>query len=212
MLISSAWAQRTITGTVIDAAQGSLPGATVQVKGTNTGTTTDLEGKYSITVPEGSETLVFRFVGYTTKEEIIGNRTSIDITLEEASELTEVVVTAFGVSREKQSLGYATQEIKGDNLVEAREMNVVNSLNGKIAGVQITGSNSMGGSSRVVIRGNSSITGENQPLYVVDGVPIDNSNFAADEGSASAGDQARGGGGIDYGNAAQDINPNDISL
>ncbi|WP_338761436.1 SusC/RagA family TonB-linked outer membrane protein [Bernardetia sp. ABR2-2B] len=210
MLIGSAWAQRTITGTVIDAAQGGLPGATVQVKGTNTGTTTDLEGKYSIILPDGKDTLVFRFIGYEMQEVAVGTRTSIDVQLSDASELTEVVVTAFGVSREKQSLGYATQEIKGDNLVQAREMNVVNSLNGKIAGVQITGSNSIGGSSRVVIRGNSSITGENQPLFVVDGVPIDNSNFASDEGTASAGNQARGGGGIDYGNAAQDINPNDI--
>lgn len=210
MLIGSAWAQRTITGTVIDEAQGGLPGATVQVKGTNTGTTTDLEGKYSITVPEGNDVLIFRFVGYASQEVTIDNRTTIDVTLAESSELSEVVVTAFGVSREKQSLGYATQEIKGDNLVEAREMNVVNSLNGKIAGVQITGSNSIGGSSRVVIRGNSSITGNNQPLFVVDGVPIDNSNFATDEGTASAGSQAAGGGGIDYGNSAQDINPNDI--
>ncbi len=203
MLIGSAWAQQTITGTVIDAVQGGLPGATVQVKGTNTGTTTDLEGKYSITVPAGSEILVFRFVGYATQEVEIAGRTSIDVTLAEDSQLETVVVTGFGVSREKQSLGYATQEIKGDDLTQAREMNVVNSLNGKIAGVQITGSNSIGGSSRVVIRGNSSITGQNQPLFVVDGVPIDNSNFTTT-------DQARGGGGIDYGNAAQDINPNDI--
>ena len=203
MLISSAWAQRSITGTVIDAAQGSLPGATVQVKGTNTGTTTDLEGRYSIVVPDGSDTLVFRFIGYETQEVQVGNRTSIDVQLSDNSQLTEVVVTALGVSREKQSLGYATQEIKGDNLVQAREMNVVNSLNGKVAGVQITGSNSISGSSRVVIRGNSSITGENQPLFVIDGVPIDNSNFTTRG-------QAAGGGGIDYGNAAQDINPNDI--
>ncbi|WP_291724594.1 SusC/RagA family TonB-linked outer membrane protein [Bernardetia sp.] len=203
MLISSAWAQRTITGTVIDDLQQGLPGATVQVKGTTTGTTTDLEGKYSIIVPDGSDTLVFRFVGFATQEIKVGTRTSIDVQLSEDSELSEVVVTAFGVSREKQSLGYATQEIKGDNLVKAREMNVVNSLNGKVAGVQITGSNSIGGSSRVVIRGNSSITGENQPLFVVDGVPIDNSNFTTDN-------QRSGGGGIDYGNAAQDINPNDI--
>jgi TonB-linked SusC/RagA family outer membrane protein len=203
ILIGSAWAQRTITGTVIDAVQGSLPGATVQVKGTNTGTTTDLEGKYSITVPEGSDVLVFRFVGYSSKEETIGNRTTIDVTLAEDSQLETVVVTALGVSREKQSLGYSTQEIKGDDLVQAREMNVVNSLNGKVAGVQITGSSAMGSSSRIVIRGNNSITGENQPLFVVDGVPMDNSNFT------TAG-QAAGGGGIDYGNAAQDINPNDI--
>ena len=128
MLVGSAWAQRTITGTVSDATQGSLPGATVQVKGTNTGTTTDLEGKYSITVPEGSELLVFRFVGYATKEETIGNRTSIDVVLEEASELTEVVVTAQNISREKASLAYSQQNLDGTSVSTVKETNFINSL------------------------------------------------------------------------------------
>jgi hypothetical protein len=128
MLIGSAWAQRTITGTVIDATQGSLPGATVQVKGTNTGTTTDLEGKYSIVVPEGSEMLVFRFVGYTSQEETIGNRTSIDVTLAEASELTEVVVTAQNISREKASLAYSQQNLDGAAVSTVKETNFINSL------------------------------------------------------------------------------------
>lgn len=203
MLIGSAWAQRTITGTVIDATQGSLPGATVQVKGTNTGTTTDLEGKYSIVVPEGSETLVFRFVGYTTKEEAIGNRTSIDVTLEEASELTEVIVTAQNISREKASLAYSQQNLGGEAVSTVKETNFINSLSGKAAGVQVRQNNTMGGSTNIIIRGNSSFT-SNQPLFVVDGIPIGNN-------TNNSTNQEAGRGGYDYGNPAADINPEDIA-
>lgn len=203
MLIGSAWAQRTITGTVIDATQGSLPGATVQVKGTNTGTTTDLEGKYSITVPEGSETLIFRFVGYTSQEVAIGNRTSIDVTLAEASELTEVVVTAQNISREKASLAYSQQNLDGAAVSTVKETNFINSLSGKAAGVQVRQNNTMGGSTNIIIRGNSSFT-SNQPLFVVDGIPIGNNT----NNSAT---QENGGRGYDYGNPAADINPEDIA-
>jgi len=203
MLVGSAWAQRTITGTVSDATQGSLPGATVQVKGTNTGTTTDLEGKYSITVPEGSELLVFRFVGYATKEETIGNRTSIDVVLEEASELTEVVVTAQNISREKASLAYSQQNLDGTSVSTVKETNFINSLSGKASGVQVRQNNTMGGSTNIIIRGNSSFT-SNQPLFVVDGIPIGNS-------TQNAGTQQSGRRGYDYGNPAADINPEDIA-
>lgn len=203
MLFGSAWAQRTITGTVIDAVQGSLPGATVQVKGTNTGTTTDLEGKYSIIVPEGSDILVFRFVGYASKEETIGNRTTIDVTLVEDSELTEVVVTAQNISREKASLAYSQQNLDGTTVSTVKETNFINSLSGKAAGVQVRQNNTMGGSTNIIIRGNSSFT-SNQPLFVVDGIPIGNS-------TQNSTNQQAGRRGYDYGNPASDINPEDIA-
>ncbi|WP_217192943.1 SusC/RagA family TonB-linked outer membrane protein [Bernardetia litoralis] len=203
MLIGSAWAQQTITGTVIDAAQGGLPGATVQVKGTNTGTTTDLEGKYSLVVPEGSEILVFRFVGYASQEVEIGNRTTIDVTLAEASELATVVVTAQNISREKASLAYSQQKLDGAEVSTVKETNFINSLSGKAAGVQVRQNNTMGGSTNITIRGNSSFT-SNQPLFVVDGIPIGNNA----NNSAS---QEAGRGGYDYGNPASDINPEDIA-
>ncbi len=203
MLFGSAWAQRTITGTVVDAVQGSLPGATVQVKGTNTGTTTDLEGKYSIIVPEGSDVLVFRFVGYASKEETIGNRTTIDVTLVEDSELTEVVVTAQNISREKASLAYSQQNLDGAAVSTVKETNFINSLSGKAAGVQVRQNNTMGGSTNIIIRGNSSFT-SNQPLFVVDGIPIGNS-------TQNSTNQQNGRRGYDYGNPAADINPEDIA-
>ncbi|WP_338793113.1 SusC/RagA family TonB-linked outer membrane protein [Bernardetia sp. MNP-M8] len=201
MLVGSAWAQRTITGTVIDAVQGGLPGATVQVKGTNTGTTTDLEGKYSITVPEGSEILVFRFVGYTTKEETIDNRTTIDVTLAEDI-LGEVIITAIGIAKEKKALGYAVQDISGSELIKAPDGNALNNMSGKLAGVQVINtSGTVGGPTNVIIRGMSSVNGNNQPLYVIDGIPINNSTF---RGTTNTRDGAA------VGNAAIDINPNDI--
>lgn len=203
MLVGSAWAQRTITGTVIDEAQGGLPGATVQVKGTNTGTTTDLEGKYSLTVPEGSDILVFRFVGYASQEITIGNRTMIDVTLAENSELTEVVVTAQNISREKASLAYSQQNLDGATVSTVKETNFINSLSGKAAGVQVRQNNTMGGSTNIIIRGNSSFT-SNQPLFVVDGIPIGNNTNNTTE-------QESGRRGYDYGNPAADINPEDIA-
>lgn len=203
MLVGSAWAQRTITGTVSDAAQGGLLGATVQVKGTNTGTTTDLEGRYSLVVPEGSDILVIRFVGYTTKEETIGSRTTIDVVLAEASELTEVIVTAQNISREKASLAYSQQNLDGASVSTVKETNFINSLSGKAAGVQVRQNNTMGGSTNIIIRGNSSFT-SNQPLFVVDGIPIGNS-------TQNSTNQQNGRRGYDYGNPAADINPEDIA-
>jgi TonB-linked SusC/RagA family outer membrane protein len=203
---SVTWAQRTVTGTVTGEDDGTpVPGVNVIVKGTAAGTVTDIDGMYQISVPEDGGTLVFSFIGLATEEVEIGNQSTINMVMSaDIKQLTEVVVTALGVSREKKALGYAVSEVEGSDLSEARETNIVNSLNGKVAGVQIYGSNgNMGGSSRVIIRGVNSITGNNQPLFVVDGVPVDNSNF-------TSADQARGAGGYDYGNAIQDINPDDI--
>ena len=206
LTVGTVWAQgRTITGTVTETSGETLPGVSVVIKGTTQGTITDLEGVFTLKVEESEATvLVFSFIGLTTQEITLGNQSNIDVIMSaDVKQLEEVVVTALGVEREERSLGYSAQQIKSGELTQAREANIVSSLSGKVAGVQINGNSNMGGSSRILIRGASSITGENQPLFVVDGVPLDNSNFASSS-------QAQGGGGYDYGNAAQDINPDDI--
>ncbi|MEP3389618.1 MAG: carboxypeptidase-like regulatory domain-containing protein, partial [Reichenbachiella sp.] len=178
VLLYGAQAQeRTISGKVSSAEDNStLPGVTVVLKGTTSGTTTDLDGNYKLAVPETGGTLVYSFVGLTTEEIEIGNRSVIDLVMQpDAQQLTEVVVTALGISREKASLGYAVQEVDGEELSEVPTTNIVNSLSGRIAGVQVSNTGTLGGSSRIVIRGTNSLIGENQPLFVVDGVPIDNS-------------------------------------
>ncbi len=196
---------RTITGKVTSSEDGQgIPGVTVQVKGTTVGTVTDLDGKYTLDVPGDAKTLVFSYVGMTTKEVPIGNSNVIDVTLEpEAINMDEVVVTALGISREKKSLGYATQKVTGDEINKVKTDNFINNLQGKTAGVNIKVNNNLGGSANVVIRGNSSLTGNNQALFVVDGVPI--SNTIVNDPSQQAGRH-----GYDYGNPASDINPADI--
>lgn len=207
VFVLHAWAQdRTVSGKVTDAGSGDgLPGVNVLLKGTSQGVNTDLNGNYKISVPSDGGTLVFTFIGMANKEVEIGSRSVIDVAMEaDVRQLSEVVVTALGIEREQKSLGYSVQEVGGDEIVKAGETNIVNSLQGKIAGVQIGGnSGALGGSSRILIRGANSIAGNNQPLFVVDGTPIDNSNF-----NSTA--QSRGASGYDYGNAAQDINPEDI--
>ena len=197
---------RTISGTVTGADSGeALPGVNVIVKGTNQGTVTDIEGNYNLSVAEGAETLSFSFIGYQTKDVLINGQSQIDVQLgSDTKQLSEVVVTALGIERDERSLGYAVQEIDGEALNKVNEANIVNSLQGRVSGVQITGnSGGLGGSSRILIRGANSVAGQNQPLFVVDGVPLDNSNF-------NSANQQRGGSGYDYGNAAQDIDPNSI--
>ncbi|MCE5347191.1 MAG: SusC/RagA family TonB-linked outer membrane protein [Bacteroidales bacterium] len=197
---------RIITGTVTSAVEGEglVPGVTVFVKGTTIATATDINGKYSLTIPENASTLVFTYIGMKTQEIEISGRSVIDCMMKsDLVNLNEVVVTALGISREKKSLGYSVQEVSGDNISKTRESNFVNSLSGKISGVQITQSNTMGGSANVLIRGFKSLMNNNQALFVVDGVPIDNSITNSET-------QTTGGGGYDYGNAAADINPDDI--
>ncbi len=199
-------AQTTITGVVTNADDSQpIPGAAVQVKGTTVGVTTDVNGRYSLKIPANSEVLQFSFVGMTTKEVTIGNQTVINVVLEtEAMNIEGVVVTALGISREKKALGYAVEEVKADELNQTRSGNLITSLSGKVSGVSITSaSGNMGGSSRITIRGVKSVSGNNQPLFVVDGVPMDNSNY-------NSIDTQRGAGGVDYGNMANDINPDDI--
>ncbi len=200
------WAQeRTVSGTVTDAETGEgLPGVNVVLQGTNTGVNTDLDGNYQISVPSDGGVLIFTFIGMADQQETIGQRSVIDVEMSpDIQQLSEVVVTALGIEREQRSLGYSVQELDGDEMVSAGETNMINSMQGKVAGVQISGTGAMGGSSNILIRGANSIAGNNQPLFVVDGVPIDNSNF-------NDPNQRRGASGFDYGNAAQDINPNDI--
>lgn len=193
-----------IQGTVINADDGTvLPGVAILIKGTTTGTTTNVDGNFSLTAPSDA-TLLFTFVGMQTLEEAVNGRTKIEVALSsEAIEVSEVVVTALGVTREKRSLGYAVQEVGGEELNKVKTDNFINTMSGKIAGVNIKANGNMGGSTNVVIRGSKSLYQSNQALFVVDGVPIDNSN------SNNMG-QIDGRSGFDYGNTASDINPNDI--
>jgi TonB-linked SusC/RagA family outer membrane protein len=196
--------QRVITGAVISEEDGlGLPGATVLVKGTTVGTTTDLDGNYSINVPAGSDVLIFSFVGLKTQEESIGNRTVVNVTLTtDASQLSEVVVTAIGIEREKKALGYAVTSVDNSQLENRPEADVARVLQGKVPGVNITSTNGMSGSgTNMVIRGYSSATGSNQPLFVVDGVPFSTTTNAQN-------DFTRGGGATS--SRFLDIDPNNI--
>ncbi|PLX25247.1 MAG: SusC/RagA family TonB-linked outer membrane protein [Salinivirgaceae bacterium] len=195
------YAQKTVTGTVTDANDGSkLPGVTVIVKGTQKGTITGADGAYSIDVKAGADTLIFSFVGMETIKKAIGNQTVVNVQMTAiVTQLDELVVTALGISREKKALGYSVQEVGGEELAEAKEANIINSLSGRVAGTQITNaSGAVGSSARITIRGNSSFT-NNQPLWVVDGVPISNSSTDVDQWGAT-----------DFGNAAMDIDPANI--
>jgi len=198
-LTLSAYAQQ-ITGTVSDENGVPLPGATVVVQGTSNGVSTDFDGNYSIEASQG-DTLVFSFVGYATQSVTIGSSNSVSVQLQPDNTLDEVVVTALGVKRNTKALGYSVTEVDGTALSDNPTTNAINALQGKVAGVMVTGS-AMGakGSSRVVIRGASSLTGNNQPLYVVDGITINNDNLGA----------AGTWGGTDFGDGVSSINPDDV--
>ena len=201
--IGSTLAQRTITGTILDDAGEALIGANILVKGTSVGAVTDLDGNYKVEVPEGSNTIVVSYTGYETQELELGASNVLDITMSEGILLTEAVVTALGITREKKTLGYATQQVDGDELTRAKDANFINSLSGKLAGVDIKRNTNLGGSSNVIIRGYTSLQGNNQALFVVNGTPINND-------ITNTRNMMTGRGGFDYGNAAMDINPEDI--
>lgn len=201
---------RTITGTVTGKDDGQpLPGVTILVKGTKNGTQTGANGKYVLSVPSGPATLEFSYLGYVTQAVAVTSTNVIDIALEtDSKSLSEVVVTALGISREKKTLGYSSTQVGAEEINRASPTNIVSGLQGKVAGVDIsTTSGSPGGSSKVILRGFSSIAGNNQPLYVVDGVPINNSRPGEVSPLNSIGDLQEN---YDFGNAANDINPNDI--
>ena len=202
---SMAFAQnKTITGTVTAREDGlPIPGATVKLQGTTTGAQTNANGKYSLSVPAGSK-LAFSFIGYTTQIITVGAQTTIDVTLvSDAKALSEVVVTANAIVREKRSLGYSAPTVKADELTEGGSASAISALTGRVAGVNITSTSaSPGSSSRIVLRGGSSISGNNQALMVVDGLPIDNSSITGGADSRSS---------VDFGNRGNDINPDDIA-
>ena len=212
IVLSAIAQQRTITGTVTSsvAGEGALPGVSVSVKGTTVGIVTGIDGKYTLSIPGDATTLVFSYIGMKKQEVEIGNRSVIDAVLEpDILGLDEVVVTALGISRERKSLGYATQEVKGDAVSRVKTANFMNTLSGKISGVQVQRNQNMGGSTNVIVRGSKSLVNSNQVLYVVDGVPINNSiGKYTDVGVTSS--QAATIAGYDYGNAAADIDPESI--
>jgi TonB-linked SusC/RagA family outer membrane protein len=196
---TTAWAQHIVTGTVEDA-DGPLIGASVLVKGTTVGTITDFDGNFSIEANVGDE-LEFSYMGYTTQTlKVTGE--PMHVTMSENTEvLSEVVVTAMGIKRDRKALGYEVGEVKGDELTKAKEVNVANSLAGRVAGLVVSETaGGASGSTRVVLRGATEMTGNNQPLYVIDGVPMDNTSYG----------QAGTEGGYDLGDGVSSINPDDI--
>ena len=190
--------QHTITGKVTDNAGNGLPGVTITVAGTSDATQTANDGAFNLSVATGN-TLVISSVGYESQRVVVTDKTEYTIVMQEAATgLDEVVVTALGITREQRSLGYSTQQVDGESMSTVNTGNVTSALSGKVAGVQIRTNSGLGGSASVTIRGNKSLTGNNQALWVIDGVPIDNSN------------EFSGNNTFDFGNLASDINPDDI--
>ncbi len=206
MLLAGGWVfsqTHTITGFVKSAEDSlPLPGATIVVKGTETGTVTNLDGFYTIDVPVTSDTLFYSFVGLQSQSVAVSGRQTINVVLAAGLyEVKEVVVTALGISRDSKALGYSATSINNEEITRSRDRSLLNSLQGKVAGVDISSaSGAPGSSTRILLRGLSSLGGSNQPLFIIDGVPVNNS-FS---GSTSI------NGGIDYGNKINDLNPEDI--
>ncbi len=193
-------AQRSISGKVSDADGNPLIGVNVSEEGTNSGTITDLDGKFAMNVSENAS-LVFSYLGYQTQTIVVGDQSNLIVTLAEGIALAEVVITALGIKREASTLTYAQQTVDGDELTLARDVNFLNSLSGKAAGVEIQkSSGGAGGSTRVVLRGDKSLSGNSEPLFVIDGIPMANNK----------GSQAGMWGGVDGGDGMSQLNPDDI--
>ncbi|MCB0844646.1 MAG: SusC/RagA family TonB-linked outer membrane protein, partial [Bacteroidetes bacterium] len=207
--------EKTITGTVSDQEGNPLAGATIRAKVSTVGVLSDNQGKFRITIPDDEATLIISYIGFVTQEVSVTDRTSIDVTLVSTSaEVEEVVITALGIQKESKKLGYSATSIDAEEINVNRTPNFMNALQGKVAGVNVSGlGTGPGGTSKVRIRGQSSISGQNNPLIVVNGVPIDNTNFGTNPGNAGA-DGALGtsGGGVtsDGGDGLSSINPDDI--
>src|SRR5688572_12728021 len=195
------WAQgRTVSGRVTSLEDGlGLPGVNVLLKGTPTGTVTDAQGGYTLSIPSVGGTLVFSFIGLVSQEIDVGSLSVVDVQMkEDAQQLSEIVVTALGIEKQERNVGYSISKVVGEELIKTKSPNTLNSLQGKIAGVNITSaSGSPGASSRIIMRGFSSLSGSNQPLFVVDGVPVNNGVVGTDDLN----------GGLDFGNRVNDINP-----
>ncbi|HEY0899877.1 MAG TPA: carboxypeptidase-like regulatory domain-containing protein, partial [Sphingobacteriaceae bacterium] len=176
-IVSDTIAQdRVVTGTVTAQEDGlPIPGVSVKVKGSTTGTSTGPDGKFSISVTGANPILTFSFIGYTTQEVPVPQSNMINVSLRtDAQQLGEVVVTAFGIARSRNQVPYAAQQVTGEEVSKTRTNNFVQNLSGKVAGLDIKQTNSLGGSTNVVLRGTKSITGDNQALFVIDGVPFNN--------------------------------------
>jgi TonB-linked SusC/RagA family outer membrane protein len=200
---------QTIEGTVIAKDDGQpIPGVSVLIKGTSIGTQTNSTGKYLLTAPKGA-VLQFEFIGYTTQTVTVGTGKIVNISLAVSSkQLGEVLVTgALGLTRTRNQQSYAAQQVSGDEVSKQRSSNFINGLSGKVSGLEIRQNNTLGGSTNVVLRGYKSIDGDNQALFVIDGVPINNENTNSNTDDDQ---QAVGDGGYDYGSPASDINPDDI--
>lgn len=196
---------KTISGLITDVDGEPLIGANVVVKGTLRGTATDFNGKFELQINEGDEKLSITYTGFSTKEVSIGDKTEFNITLKESVDLSEVVVTALGVKREEKALGYSVQKLDAKQISTVKPVNVTNALAGKVSGVYVTGSAAgPTASANINIRGAASLLGNNQPLFVVNGMPVTNELYSFDDG-------LNGSSTIDFGNAAQVINPDDVA-
>jgi len=193
---------RTVSGQVKDAKGDPIPFATIKIKGNNAGVAADANGNFKIELPANASITVSA-VGFETTELKVGSSNSLSVSLQSSGALNEVVVTALGIKRTRNSLPFAAQQINGEDISKTRTSNFLNSLSGKVSGLEIRQTNTMGGSVNVVVRGTKSLLYNNQALFVVDGIPYNNSN-------TNTTDQVTGRGGYDYGNAASDINPDDI--
>jgi TonB-linked SusC/RagA family outer membrane protein len=204
MLCSGLMAQRaTVSGTVKSSEDNSgIPGVNVLISGTSEGTTTDIDGVFTLEVPGPDAILVFSSVGFVSMEVQVGNQSEMNVTMQpDVQQLSEIVVTALGIEREEKSLSYAQQSVDGEALMESRDVNFLNSLNGRAAGVQIAKSSSgAGGSTRIVLRGNKSLNGDSEPLFVIDGIPMANNKTS----------QPGMWGGTDSGDGISQLNPDDI--
>ena len=206
MVLAPAWSQqsRRVTGTIkLGTDNSPIPGVNVLIKGSTLGTTSDNNGRYSLEVSGANPVLIYSYIGYKTEEMPVGNRSTIDVTMTESTEtLQEAVVTALGIKREERSLGYSVGKIDGKDLTRVVQENVLNSMAGKVAGVSISATGGTGSSVSMVIRGAKSLSSDNQPLFVVDGVPIANTlNNVSQVGNDNR---------VDYGNAISGLNPDDI--
>lgn len=205
-LVGRSWAQsHPVSGRVIDKSTNEgLPGVSVIVKGTTTGTATDADGRYALNVAGNNATLQFKFLGYITAEQAVGTAETVNISMAlDSKQLDEVTVTALGISREKRALGFAVSEVKAEQIVQKSEPDLLRTLAGKVPGVNILSSSGVpGASSRITIRGNTSFYGDNQPLFVVDGVPYDNTQTESDSPLVN---------GASYSSRTSDVDPNNIA-
>jgi len=204
-----------VKGVITTSLGDPLPGASVIVKGTFDGVTSDFDGNYSIEA-DPTDVLIFSYIGFKEQERVVGINTTIDVSLEEDTEqLDEVVVTALGITREKKALGYSVQEVDDEALNRVQDANFVNNLQGKVAGAQIINSTgAVGGASTILVRGTASLAGDNEPLFVIDGIPVNNESVQTSLTGFQVPDDPNSdgfeNGEVDYGNAASEINPNDI--